>query len=221
MVNVHVQLPFNLQNRPTSLHPEASSSRSTRGRSLNPYASPPPPIITAITDDQKASQPDALRGQYRSGSPTYGYDHSPSLQTSRSTSSLHPGDASYIPELDADGATRRPILNARLVKVADGSGALGGRKGRSVVRGRLGRFEAQRAASSPSHPEGEGDAGEQTSSDNHGNVGENGGVAEASLATNPWPSSSDADGTSNNIHSTQELDPKITPVGKIARSWGD
>lgn len=74
-------------------------------------------------------------------SPTGDQDDAPSLQTSRSTTSLHPGDASYLPpESDPENGARRPILNARIVRGVGGFTVGGGRVGRSTTRGRTGRF---------------------------------------------------------------------------------
>lgn len=74
-------------------------------------------------------------------SPIGDQDDAPSLQTSRSTTSLHPGDASYLPpDADPENGVRRPILNARIVRGVAGFTVGGGRVGRSTTRGRTGRF---------------------------------------------------------------------------------
>lgn len=74
-------------------------------------------------------------------SPIGDQDDAPSLQTSRSTTSLHPGDASYLPpEADPENGSRRLILNARIVRGVGGFTVGSGRVGRSATRGRTGRF---------------------------------------------------------------------------------
>ncbi|KAI0948903.1 hypothetical protein AcW1_008645 [Taiwanofungus camphoratus] len=143
MVNVNAPLPFNLHNKALhTLDPSHSHSHS------QPRTTPPRPLTTTQN-----------RGP--SYSPTR--DPSPSIQTSRSTSSLHPGDASYLPpEADPDGGTRRPILNVRLVRCKGGY-AVGGRRirqGRSATRGRLGRFGEARNGNEDANGDANGAASE-------------------------------------------------------------
>lgn len=158
MVNVSNELPFNLANK--VLHgrlgePETSAS-SSRSRSAHP-------ILTGASHGFTVRRAASLSHSH-SPPPRGGRDPSPSIQTSRSNSSLHPGDASYLPpEADPHNAARGPILNARLVRQPGiGGFGVGGttgtlRQGRSVTRGRLGRFEGD-AASAQLEGNGNGEA---------------------------------------------------------------
>ncbi|TBU48649.1 hypothetical protein BD309DRAFT_987168 [Dichomitus squalens] len=135
MVNVNQPLPFNLHNRPTYGRPDRSVSTNT---------TPPRPTSSTSQNNPSPDSPSVSTFQKQPTVPPYvpSRDPSPSIQTSRSTSSLHPGDASYLPpEADPDGGFRRAILNVRLVR-GPGGFTPGGRarQGRSVTRGRLGRF---------------------------------------------------------------------------------
>ncbi|TDL25954.1 hypothetical protein BD410DRAFT_825885 [Rickenella mellea] len=115
MVNVLSAVPFNLRNEPIHAQGEASSSRSGRSLSTNHNGVPE---INGLASHRRASP-------------------RPSLSTSRSHSStsLHPGSASYIPPME-DNGEREPILNARLVTLP-GVRRIKSRRGRT--RGRLGR----------------------------------------------------------------------------------
>lgn len=113
MVNVNTPLPFNLYDRP--LHDPSGSASRQASAHLNP---------------------DTYRRV--SYSPPRDESASPSIPTSRSTSSLQPGDASYLPP-DADPEYgRRPVLSVRLVRGAPGN-SIWTRRGRSVTRGRYSR----------------------------------------------------------------------------------
>ncbi|OBZ70973.1 hypothetical protein A0H81_09308 [Grifola frondosa] len=75
------------------------SARTTPPRPAPP--APPPPTPT-----------DSMHPAAHPRAPSYSpeRDPSPSIQTSRSTSSLHPGDASYLPpEADPDSGVHKPI----------------------------------------------------------------------------------------------------------------
>ena len=114
MVNVNTPLPFNLHNRP--LHdPSGSASRSASAH-LDPNTH--------------------RRVSY---SPPRDESASPSIPTSRSTSSLQPGDASYLPPEADPEYGRRPVLSVRLVRGGSGNG-IWTRRGRSVTRGRYSRL---------------------------------------------------------------------------------
>lgn len=111
---MNTPLPFNLHNRP--LHdPSGSASRSASAH-LDPNTH--------------------RRVSY---SPPRDESASPSIPTSRSTSSLQPGDASYLPPEADPEYGRRPVLSVRLVRGAPGNG-IWTRRGRSVTRGRYSRF---------------------------------------------------------------------------------
>lgn len=145
MVNVNANLPFNLHNKALHDQLEPSSSPSVRSRSAH-----------AVMGGFSESASEILHephSRMQSCSPTRGRDLSPSLETSRSNTSLHPGDASYLPpEADPEGGSRRPILNMRLVRGAGGYGVGDGfrtRKGRDVPRGRVGRFAEDSGSDAP------------------------------------------------------------------------
>lgn len=145
MVNVNTPLPFNLHNR--SLHQRLDMSSSRSDHSISGHTSPVRPLASTsnmrVTIDP--SIPPRARGRAtRTLSPSLSRDPSPSLETSRSTSSLHPGDASYLPpEEDPEYGVRKPILNVRLVRHYGAVSQAYGirmRQGRRTTRGRLGRF---------------------------------------------------------------------------------
>ena len=130
MVNVNQPLPFNLHNRP---------AYGRTDRSLSANTTPPRP--TSSTNPSPDSPSAAAYPNQHAPSYTPSREPSPSIQTSRSASSLHPGDASYLPpESDPENGARRPILNARIVRGVGGFTVGGGRVGRSTTRGRTGRF---------------------------------------------------------------------------------
>ncbi|KAI0074423.1 hypothetical protein K474DRAFT_1665432 [Panus rudis PR-1116 ss-1] len=209
MVNVNAPLPFNLHNR--SLHAQLEPSSSRSARSLSAQRSPPRLVI-----DQSE------HGVASEGDSPYSYsgdrDDSPSLQTSRSTTSLQPGDASYLPpEADPENGNRRPILNARIVRGAGGF-ATGGRVGRSIVRGRMGRFEEQAPNASEQRPSEENNGAAGT-----GEVSNGGSQTDGSgSSTTQSPGSQDGKlGHSDGELPTTPTNFLIQQVGKIARSWSD
>ncbi|PCH35973.1 hypothetical protein WOLCODRAFT_20252 [Wolfiporia cocos MD-104 SS10] len=129
MVNVSAQLPFNLLNRA----PHMLESSGTRSRSAS-----------ANDDTANGHQPPTA-SQTRLPSDSPERSESPSLQASRSTSSLHPGDASYLPpEADPENGVRRPVFNARLVRPS--STGVWTRRGRSSTRGRPAHYGDERSA---------------------------------------------------------------------------
>jgi len=111
MVNVNAQIPFNLHNQNLGQRLDPSSSRSARSHSGG---------ANADYSSQDSRRP--------SPSPA------PSLQISRSSTSLHPGDVASS-HLSLDHEPRKPLLNVRLVRGLGKPRASGSR-----VRGRLGRF---------------------------------------------------------------------------------
>ncbi|RPD78109.1 hypothetical protein L226DRAFT_283649 [Lentinus tigrinus ALCF2SS1-7] len=220
MVNVNQPLPFNLHNRPTY---------GRTDRSLSANTTPPRPTSSTSHSNPSPDSPSAAGYPNQPHDPSYAAsrDPSPSIQTSRSTSSLHPGDASYLPpEADPDGGVRRPILNVRLVRGP--GGFLAGsriRQGRSATRGRLGRFGEERG-------EGMEDA------NGKGKEVENGseGILEVESPSTPGDASQDrivqrngngvhADGSSNAASDRKAAflasEFKIEGVGNISQSWGE
>lgn len=203
MVNVTTPLPFNLHNA-TPDHADPSSSRSTRSRSAHP-------VMGGLAEVSTGTLPDQL-SRISSYSPTRGRDLSPSIPTSRSTSSLHPGDASYLPpEADTDGGNRRPILNMRLVRGAGGYGVGGSfrpRKERSVPRGRVGPFSDY---AGPDIPE---DGGNFAQANSAATVE---GSQRGRFSREP---SKELTGTEAAIPASVDA-AALQDVGKITCSWGD
>ncbi|KAI0338282.1 hypothetical protein BDW22DRAFT_1363164 [Trametopsis cervina] len=222
MVNVSTDLPFNLANK--VLHGQIgdleSSSSPSRSRSAHAILSGGV-AGSSVLGGRRA--PSFSHSQ--SPPPRAGRDPSPSIQTSRSNSSLHPGDASYLPpEADPMNGVRGPVLNARLVRrpgtggfgVGGSAGAL--RQGRTITRGRLGRFESE---AGNGIPEGNGQSNGNglvihvdTGTGTEGGIHENGG-ADDNVRT---PRASDS----------QAIPEKAIPdfgaiqdVGNITCSWGD
>lgn len=202
MVNVSTPLPFNLHNA-THGHADPSSSRSTRSRSAHP-------VMGGLAEASTDMLPD-LPSRISSYSPTRGRDVSPSIPTSRSTSSLHPGDASYLPpEADTDGANRRPILNMRLVRGAGGYGVGGTfrpRKERSVPRGRIGPFSDYAA---PDIPEGGGSSAQENLAST--TKGSGNGLSSQESSTEL---------TDTGAAIPASVETTLQDVGKITCSWGD
>ncbi|KAL4253324.1 hypothetical protein ABKN59_005144 [Abortiporus biennis] len=199
MVNVNAPLPFNLHNKSLYAQLEESSSRSERSLSVE---------NNGVSDT-------VGRARLPSYSPTRGgRDLSPSLQTSRSTTSLHPGDASYLPpEADPDNGNRGPILNVRLVNVG-GSGS-SGRVGRSITRGRRGRYSFERPSNlAMAHLENESSDIKSFSK-----------LPDATPRAHPCSDASsqetrpEADTLGQDTPLAMEF--KIQGVGKISQSWGD
>ncbi|KAI0743657.1 hypothetical protein C8Q80DRAFT_1182684 [Daedaleopsis nitida] len=220
MVNVNQPLPFNLHNRPTYGH---------MNRSLSANTTPPRPASSGnpLPDSPSTS---AFPTQQHAPSYTPSREPSPSIQTSRSTSSLHPGDASYLPpEADPDGGVRRPILNVRLVR-SPGGFIAGGRvrQGRSVTRRRLGRFGEERgeglenASRKGKHIENGGDGvlevespstlgdSSQDRSDRLGPLNGNGVQADGS-----------GNAASDRKAAFLASEFKIEDVGSLSQSWGE
>ncbi|KAI0674889.1 hypothetical protein C8Q78DRAFT_1075237 [Trametes maxima] len=222
MVNVNQPLPFNLHGRPPHARTDRSLSANTTPPRASSSAGPTPESSTAAGNGQRPRLP--------SYSPSR--EPSPSIQTSRSTSSLHPGDASYLPpEADPENGHRRPILNVRLVRGPGGFMPLGGRprQGAATVRGRSGRPNEERSRENGGDAEGPAAArgkGKATAS------GVN-GASNASSFANGEASSADDDNAAhiansgNNggaaLEEPSALDSefKIEDVGDISQSWGD
>jgi len=220
MVNVNTPLPFNLHNRP--LHDPSGSA--TRSRSASAHL------------DQPAKQ---RRVSY---SPPRDSSASPSIPTSHSTSSLQPGDASYLPPEADPEYGRRSVLNVRLVRGASGN-SIWTRRGRSVTRGRYSRFNDDGGAARQSQQEqkmwdrnglAHGDASlavaGETGVPEHDKEG-NGVVCEeeradeiAESTLHPplggSPASEDPDAEAAD-GAAPDFRIEITDVGKISQSWGD
>lgn len=203
MVNVNTPLPFNLHNVNHDLADPSSSRSVTRSRSAHPV------MGGGLAESSTDMLPD-LPSRISSYSPTRDRDLSPSLPTSRSTSSLHPGDASYLPpEADPDGGNRRPILNMRLVRGTGGYGVGGSfrpRKGRSVTRGRVGPYPD---SNEPDIPE---DGGAPARENAIPPAAQNGNGLSS---REPVTESTETDAT------TSDTDAGLPDVGKITCSWGD
>lgn len=220
MVNVNQPLPFNLHNRPAYGHTE---------RSLSTNTTPPRPTSSSNPSPDSPST-SAYPNPHHAPSYTPSREPSPSIQTSRSTSSLHPGDASYLPpEADPDGGVRRPILNVRLVR-GPGGFIAGGRirQGRSAIRGRLGRFGEER---------GEGPEGANGKDKQVENGGD--GVLEVESPSTSGEDSQDRSTrlgprNANGVHAEGSYDTapgrktaflasefKIEDIGNISQSWGE
>ena len=200
MVNVNTPLPFNLHNRALNGHRDPSSSQSARSRSAHP-------VMGGLAESGTDRLPDHP-SRTSSCSPVRGRDLSPS-HASRSTTSLHPGDASYLPpEADPDGGVRRPILNARLVRGVGGygvGGKFGPRKGRSTTRGRMGHVSDYTGSDAPEN------SGTSTS-DTPDVEGQENGQAPPAMSRQI----SDGD-PANPITAMAHLQ----DVGKITCSWRD
>jgi hypothetical protein len=200
MVNVNTPLPFNLHNKALHGRHDPSSSRSTRSRSAHP-------VMGGLAESGTEILPD-LPSRVSSYSPIRDRDLSPS-HTSRSTTSLHPGDASYLPpEADPDGGVRRPILNARLVRGNGGysvGGKFGPRKGRSATRGRVGQSSDSTGSDVPES------AGDATAK------GEPIEEQETDQSSSEAVRYASGSVTANPITAAVRLQ----DVGKITCSWGD
>ncbi|KAJ8488624.1 hypothetical protein ONZ51_g3454 [Trametes cubensis] len=229
MVNVNQPLPFNLHGRPPHGRPD---------RSLSANTTPPRASSSAAQSDSALPESShAPRNPHNHRLPSYSpsRDPSPSIQTSHSTSSLHPGDASYLPpEADPDGGTRGPILNVRLVR-ATRRRSSGGRphQGLIISRGRQGRSGEERerengaevpGAQSPANidAKGKGKEGENTAIAADSSPTRVGGVGAMSHNGND----TDGEGSGSVPSSQPELSAmdsefKIDDIGNIAESWGD
>ncbi|KAI0769416.1 hypothetical protein BD413DRAFT_604989 [Trametes elegans] len=227
MVNVNQPLPFNMHGRPPHARPDRSVSANTtppRPSSSTAQTTHPPDSPTAAAHTQI--------GRIPSYSPSR--EPSPSIQTSRSTSSLHPGDASYLPPgVDPDGGNRRPILNVRLVRGPSGF-TTGGRtrQGQVAIRGRLGRPGEDRGRESGD------EAGNSDAASAKGKARENASGVNGASDAEPRPGGQAAaphvvNGNGVDVPGSSEvaaqettlsaLDSEfiIEDVGDIAQSWGD
>ncbi|KAL7281374.1 hypothetical protein ACG7TL_004684 [Trametes sanguinea] len=233
MVNVNQPLPFNLhgQGRSPYAHPTGSSSTNTTPPRASSSAAQ-----TNVTADSSAAAAPTQNPRLPSYSPSR--DPSPSIQTSRSTSSLHPGDASYLPpEADPDAGIRRPILNVRLVR-AGGRRPSGGRarQGLTFERGRQGRSGDVRPRDSSDEAEDANDgakgkakaATDGTDAVPDVAVDTAGEASNAVAASDPVPqdiANTGGLGSTSSIppsgSSALDLDIKVDDVGNIAESWGD
>ncbi|KAI8992920.1 hypothetical protein BD414DRAFT_289948 [Trametes punicea] len=241
MVNVNQPLPFNLHGygRGPHIHRTGSSSTNT---------TPPRASSSAAqalgTDESSIAAGQAHNPRLPSYSPSR--EPSPSIQTSRSTSSLHPGDASYLPpEVDPEGGNRRPILNVRLVR-ANGRRSSGGRIYQlpTTERGRQGRPGGPRgqdvAAANPEDPTGQSQASAKDNS--KGKARENSADKALDATSSTIGGACDAAGDSGIVsynaddmdtqggsnaqasappNGTSDSDFKVDDIGKIAESWGD
>ncbi|KAI1794239.1 hypothetical protein LXA43DRAFT_1072826 [Ganoderma leucocontextum] len=222
MVNVNQPLPFNLHNR---------RSYGRQDRSVSANTTPPRPTSSASQTNPSPDSPSASGYPTQPNIPSYtpSRDPSPSIQTSHSTSSLHPGDASYLPpEADPDGGIRRPILNVRLVR---GSGMFipGGRarQGRSATRGRLGRFGEDRSGSTED-VSGKGkrveNGGGGIEVESPSTAGENSQVRDIGLPAH-LQDGRRADESSNAVPDRRApflaTEFKIEDVGSLSQSWGE
>lgn len=222
MVNVNQPLPFNLHNR-------RSYGRQDRSVSVNTKS--PRPTSSASPSNPSPGSPFGPGYPTHPNIPSYtpSRDPSPSIQTSHSTSSLHPGDASYLPpEADPDGGTRRPILNVRLVR---GSGMFipGGRarQGRSATRGRLGRFGEDRGWSTE---DGNGkskrveNGGDSIEVESPSTAGENSQVRSVALPAH-LQGGEQVDRSSNAAPDRRPpflaTEFKIEDIGNLSQSWGE
>lgn len=208
MVNVNNALPFNLHNKALhgrlELDPSSSRSRSAHA------------ILHGPTGRRA---PSSSHSQSHSHSPPpRGREPSPSILTSRSNSSLHPGDASYLPpEADPSNGVRKPILNARLIRgpgvggFGVGGTISGSRKSRTVTRGRLGRFEPNDSG---------GLSTEQTQSEVDSTATPGNGLVIHIDSSGASSTSADGSGHSS-AHGQQAGLGDIQDVGKITCSWGD
>ncbi|KAI0644706.1 hypothetical protein C8Q79DRAFT_1011721 [Trametes meyenii] len=226
MVNVNQPLPFNLHGRPPHARPDRSLSANTTPPRASSSAGPTPESSTAAGKGQQPRLP--------SYSPSR--EPSPSIQTSRSTSSLHPGDASYLPpEADPENGHRRPILNVRLVRGPGGFMPLGGRprQGPATARGRSGRPNEERGRENGGEAEGlEAARGNSMAATNSVNRASNASSLRNGEASNTdhdtaAHTANSADGSDSNDSAAQDepsaLDSefKIEDVGDISQSWGD
>ncbi|CDO75689.1 hypothetical protein BN946_scf184585.g2 [Trametes cinnabarina] len=225
MVNVNQPLPFNL-------HGHGRAPVTLPSGSLSTNTTPPRPSSSAAHDTITADSSTATVMMHTPRLPSYSpsRDPSPSIQTSRSTSSLHPGDASYLPpDADPDAGVRRPILNVRLVR-AGGRRSSGGRPrpGLTFERGRQGRSGDVRARDSSDEAEdwNNNGKGKTKSGINGTHVGSTVATAGADSDSVPRDTFDTgalgyASGDAPNGTSALDLDIKIDDVGNIAESWGD
>ncbi|KAH8107662.1 hypothetical protein BXZ70DRAFT_911959 [Cristinia sonorae] len=204
MVNVNAPLPFNLQNKPLHLKFDPSTSRRL--------------------SDTSSGAPGSRRPSY---SPARSRDLSPSLQTSNSTASLHQGDTSFPPGVFNDNGARVPVFNARLIPV-NGAFRVGGIRGRSTTRGRLGRHGEERGRSTPElgqqvDENGSGDDGSEVVNIATGSVS---AFVEGETNRTPTMHSPSTIRQAEDMFGSEGVTPqdfkfRIQDVGKLSRSWGD
>lgn len=224
MVNVNQPLPFNLHGRPHARFDRSVSANTT------------PPRASSSAAHREASHGHVHVNRVPSSSTSR--EPSPSIQTSRSTSSLHPGDASYLPpEADPEGSNRRPILNIRLVRGPGGFFAGARPRPGPIARGRPGRPGEERGRENGDETEDVG----QTEDKSKGAASGAAGTSDPTSSTldvasdhvqgsdaayvrneNGWGMNGD-DATATQHHESSAVDPdfKIEDVGDIAQSWGD
>lgn len=228
MVNVNAALPFNLQNKTLHMKFDPSTSRSAWSLSMS-AATVHPDFVSFVSDRRLSDTSGGADGsRLPSYSPTRSRDLSPSLQTSRSTTSLHPGDASSSqPGVYLDNGARLPVFNARMIPANGGFRAGSSSRGRSRTRGRLGRFGEERGRSTPESQQrtDESESSPEGMTDNGVAVGDAPVPVDNDLATTPTihsPSTirqlDDFDSDGGTPLGTEF---RIQDVGKISRSWGD
>ncbi|EPT04748.1 hypothetical protein FOMPIDRAFT_1140473 [Fomitopsis schrenkii] len=217
MVNVNTPLPFNLYNQ--QLHDPSGSASRPASAHLDPNTH--------------------RRVSY---SPPRDDSASPSIPTSRSTSSLQPGDASYLPPEADPEYGRRPVLSVRLIRGAPGNG-IWTRRGRSVTRGRYSRFGDDASSSGQSQLEqkvwdgnvhANGDAAPDAGGQEHRKeqigvvirVGDD-SQADGSAESTPHPplglspvADADTEADAGTVP-PPDFRIEISDVGKISQSWGD
>ncbi|EMD33838.1 hypothetical protein CERSUDRAFT_117903 [Gelatoporia subvermispora B] len=226
MVNVNAPLPFNIHNKSQHrLDGRSDRSLSTRRDPSYPGAStsraqPGSPTVPVFQHASSARMPSYSRSR----------DPSPSIQTSHSTSSLHPGDASYLPpEVDPEGGPRGPLFNVRIVRGAGGFGIGNGklRQGRNSYRGRLGRFSEDRGRSLSQASDASGTATKDgrrisyTLDDDVPEPDREPAPEQDALQDGNEPSPREDDVRREPEATAHVLDFKIQDVGKITESWGD
>ncbi|KAI0332279.1 hypothetical protein GY45DRAFT_490827 [Cubamyces sp. BRFM 1775] len=229
MVNVNQPLPFNLHGRAPHGRPD---------RSLSANTTPPRASSSAAQSDSALPESShAPRNPHNHRLPSYSpsRDPSPSIQTSHSTSSLHPGDASYLPpEADPDGGARGPILNVRLVR-ASRRRSSGGRphQGLTISRGRQGRSGEERerengadvpGAQSSANINGKGKGKEEENSAIAADSSPTHAGGAGAMSHNSNDTDGEGSGSAPSSHpelSAMDSEFKIDDIGNIAESWGD
>lgn len=224
MVNVNAPLPFNLQNKVPHMKFDPSSSRSAWSVSIS--VSTVRPDLASFASDRRPSDTSsgAEGSRLPSYSPTRSRDLSPS-QASRSTVSLHPGDASHSHSgtTSDNGARYHPVFNARMIPTSGGF-RIGGSRGRSTTRGRLGRFGEERGRSTPDSQQRADESG-SSHEDRVDSGFATAHAVESDMIRTPTIHSPNtirqSGGFDSDSGNPQETDFRIQDVGKISRSWGD
>ncbi|TCD63381.1 hypothetical protein EIP91_005612 [Steccherinum ochraceum] len=225
MVNVNAQLPFNLQNKTLHLKFDPSTSRSAQSLSISPSTAHPDLVSYFLNSRLSDTSSGAGGSRLPSYSPTRSRDLSPSLQTSRSASSLHPGDAS-LPGVYSENGSRQPIFNARLIP-PNGGFRVGGNRGRSTTRGRLGRHGEERGRSTPELQQRLDEDGTRDEDTNVGGIatGNASAFVDSEMTRTPTMHSPSTirqvDEFSSDGGTPLATEFRIQDVGKISRSWGD